>query len=359
MRYVSFRAGLRYHPPMAAATRANWIYLFHGEDEISSHEAVQGLVARMKDSPMWEYNIASFDGAKLDLPELAGTCCTSPFLADKRLVVVTNLLSYLSEPGRSGSRDEASQEKSPRGSKKGLAEGLLELLPTIPEFCRLVFLEEQLIPEKDPILKAVRSMGGFVKENRLDEGRLAIWIRERARKIDCKISSGAMEELGSAVGPNSRLLNSEMVKLATYCEDRTVEAKDVRMLVSDARKANVFAMVDAIGQRQSEAAIRELRKLLTEGDHPLRIMAMVVRQFRLLIQVKELSEAGLRPEEIAQKAGAPFRGLVGLQKQARNFSFQQLEQAYQRLVDFDVQVKTGAWEPEAALELTVMELVRG
>jgi DNA polymerase III subunit delta len=342
-----------------ATKRANWIYIFHGEDEVSSHEAVQGLVARMKDSPMWEYNVASFDGEKLSVSDLAGTCRTSPFLSDKRLVIVTNAITRLSDTGRSTGRDEGSpQERAPRGSKKAMADGLLELLPEIPEFCRLIFLESQLIPEKDPILKAVRAMGGFVKEHRLDEGRLSMWIRERARKVGCTISTEAVEELGAALGPNSRLLDSELVKLATYCEDRSIEAKDVRLMVSNARKANVFAMVDAVGQRQSETVLRELRKLLAEGDHPLRIMAMVVRQFRLLVQVKELSEAGLPPEEISGKVGMPFRGVQGIQRQARNFSFPQLEAAYKRLLDFDVKVKTGAWEPEAALELTIMELVR-
>ncbi|HEX2923281.1 MAG TPA: DNA polymerase III subunit delta, partial [Chloroflexota bacterium] len=146
--------------------------------------------------------------------------------------------------------------------------------------------------------------------------------------------------------------------LATYCQDRAVEIEDVRLLVADARKANVFAMVDALGQRQPEAAVRELRKLLSEGDHPLRIVAMVVRQFRLLIQVKELSEAGASPDEIAQKAGAPYRGVMGLQRQARNFSFTQLERAYRKLLDYDVQVKTGACDPEAALEFLMADLLR-
>jgi DNA polymerase-3 subunit delta len=117
-------------------------------------------------------------------------------------------------------------------------------------------------------------------------------------------------------------------------------------------------MVDAIGARQPEAVLREMRGLLGDGDHPLRIMAMVVRQFRLLIQVKELTEQGASPEEIMSKAGVPYRGVAGLQRQARNFSFSQLERAYARLLEFDVQVKTGAWEPEAAMELLVMELVK-
>ena len=202
------------------------------------------------------------------------------------------------------------------------------LIPDVPEFCRLVFLEEQLISEKDSILRVIRGVGGFVKEHRLDEGRLPIWIRDRARRLGCKISIEAIEELAAAVGPEARLLNSELTKLATYCGDDTIEAKHVRMLVSDARKANVFAMVDAIGSRQPDAVLREIRKLLGEGDHPLRIMAMVVRQFRLLIQVKELTEQGASPDEISSKAGVPFRGVAGLQRQARNFSFAQLERAY-------------------------------
>ena len=110
-------------PPMATTTRANWIYLFHGEDDLSTREAVQGLVARMKDSPMWEFNVTFFDGDKLALGEMAGTCQTVPFLADKRLVVVTNLLSRLGEGGRASPRDDSPGEKAPRGSKKALLRG--------------------------------------------------------------------------------------------------------------------------------------------------------------------------------------------------------------------------------------------
>lgn len=344
---------------MATTTRANWIYVFHGEDELSSREAVQGLIARMKDSPMWEFNVTTFDGDKASIEEIATTCQTAPFLADKRLVIVNGLITRLSEGSRGAPKDESSQEKAPRGSKKALTDAMLELLPAVPEFCRLVFLEPQLVPERDAVLKAIRIMGGYVKENRLEEGRVPFWIRERARKMGANFSAEAIEELGAAVGADSRMLNAEMIKLATYCGDRTVEAKDVHLLVADARKANVFAMVDAIGQRQAEPAIREMRRLLADGDHPLRIVAMVIRQFRMLVQVKELTEKGATTEEIASKVGMPFRGVASVQKQMRNFSYAQLEKAYDRLLDFDIQVKTGAWEPEAALELLVMELMRG
>lgn len=307
---------------------------------------------------MGDLNVTFFDGEKLVLSELAGTCQTLPFMADKRLVVVTNLLSRLGEAGRESPREEGRQERAPRGSKRAILEGILEFLPTVPEFCRLVFLEEQLILERDPILQAIRNLGGFVKAHRLEEGGLSTWIRSRAARLGCKMSAEAVEELAAAVGPNARLLDSEIQKLATYCGGETVKREDVRSLVADARKANVFALVEAIGLRQPEVALRELRKLQAEGDHPLRIAAMVVRQFRLLIQVKELSETGASPDEIARKTGAPFRGVAGLQRQARNFSFEQLERAYRQLLEYDVHVKTGAREPEAALELLITELLR-
>lgn len=350
---------MQYDFDTMAETRANWIYLFHGEDDLSSREAAQGLVARMKDSPVWECNVSTFDGEKMSLQDLAATSQTVPFLADKRLVLVSNYLARLSDSGRESSgRDDAKPERAARGSKKAQLEGLLALLPQVPSFCRLVFVEDRLVPEKDPVLQAIRGLGGYVRANRLDEGGLGGWIKARATKLGCNFSAGALEELGGAVGPNARLLNSEMLKLATYCQDRAVEAEDVHLLVADARKANVFAMVDALGQRQPEAAVRELRKLFSEGDHPLRVVAMVVRQFRLLIQVKELSEAGASPDEIAQKAGAPYRGVVGLQRQARNFSFRELEQAYRKLLEYDVQVKTGGCDPEAALEFLMADLLR-
>lgn len=349
---------LQYYSNTMAEKRANWIYLFHGEDDLTSREAVQGLVARMKDSPVWECNYSSFDGEKLALADLANSCHTVPFLAEKRLVVVSGLLSRLGDPGRDANRDQSRQEKAPRGSKKALLEGLLEFLPTVPDFCRLVFLEDRLIPEKDPAIQAIRSMGGYIKAHRLDESGLVGWIHQRAGKARCTITSRAADELAMSVGPNARLLNSEIVKLATYCGDRPIQVEDVRALVGSARGANVFAMVDALGQRQPEVALRELRGLLSEGDHPLRIVAMVVRQFRLLIQVKELSGDGSTPDVIAQKVGIPYRGVVGLQRQARNFSFQQLERAYRQLLDYDFQVKTGAREPEAALELLIVELVK-
>jgi DNA polymerase III subunit delta len=323
--------------------RINWVYLFHGEDELSSREAVQGLVVRMKDSPMGEYNISTFEGERLPLADLISTCQTFPLMADKRLVVVTGLLSYL-------------QDRAPRGSKKGTVEELQRFLPTVPEFCRLVFVEEQLIPERDPILKVIQGFGGFVKAHRLDERGALGWTQARARKVGCRLSVEAADELATAVGPNSRLLNSELLKLATYCGDRTVGVDDVRALVGEARKANVFAMVDALGQRQAGVALRELRRLLAEGDHPLRVMAMVIRQFRLLLQVKEMSEAGASPDEIAPRIGSPPRAVHGLQRQARNFSFSQLEHIYGRLLEWDLEVKTGVREPEAALELLLVEL---
>jgi len=349
---------LGYDSPAMATKRASWIYLFHGEDDLTSREAVQGLVSRMKDSPVWECNYSTFDGEKLAISDLISTCQTVPFLADKRLVVVDHLLSRLAESGRESSRDGARTERSARGSKKALVESLLEFLPGVPEFCRLVFLEDRLIPDRDPILQALRSLGAYVKAHRLEEPGLVGWVVQRAGKLGCRFSPHAAEELATSVGPNARLLNSEILKLATYRGDQPIQVEDVALLVSDARRANVFTMVDAVGQRQSDTAMRELRRLLSDGEHPLRVAAMVVRQFRLLIQVKELSEAGASPETISQKAGVSYRGVAGLQRQARNFSFSQLEQAYRQLLDYDLQVKTGARDPEAALELLIADLLR-
>jgi DNA polymerase-3 subunit delta len=85
---------------------------------------------------------------------------------------------------------------------------------------------------------------------------------------------------------------------------------------------------------------------------------MIVRQYRLLIQIKELSSSGLSVGQIATRLRtAPFV-VHKIAAQARRFSLDHLLRAYQRLVEADEAIKTGRLEAALALELLVSELAQ-
>jgi DNA polymerase-3 subunit delta len=83
---------------------------------------------------------------------------------------------------------------------------------------------------------------------------------------------------------------------------------------------------------------------------------MIVRQFRLLIQMKELAGAGVRPAEAARQLHVPTFVAEKLARQARAFSMPQLEAIYRELLALDVAIKSGEREPEIALDTFVAGL---
>ncbi len=316
-------------------------YILHGSDEFTRSEAVADLRRRMGE--LGELNTVHLDGRTVTLEELRRACETVPFLANRRLVLVTGLLTRLG-----------------RGKERGLLEGVLRLLQTLPETTRLVFIEDGPLPDDHPVLKyATGREEGFVRQFEPPSPEaLPGWIQARARLHGGEMEREAAVHLAQVIGPGDlRLLNNEIAKLVIYAgPGRAVTSQDVAQLVPYVQQAVVFDLVDALGQREGRQAAILLHRLLDAGENPMGILAMVIRQFRLIIMVKDLTGRGEDPASIAQRLGIhPFVARK-LHAQSANFTLPQLERIYRYLLDLDVAIKTGDITPEAALDLLVVGL---
>ena len=93
-----------------------------------------------------------------------------------------------------------------------------------------------------------------------------------------------------------------------------------------------------------------------EADYPLYLLSMIVRQFRILIQVKEMSAQGLKVSTIATRAGLRPFVAKKTKRQSLNFSMGQLEAIYARLLNTDLSIKTGKMDGVLALDTLVAAL---
>lgn len=330
-------------------------YLFHGEDEFSRTEAIRSLKQRMGDDPaMADLNTTVLDGRKITLAELQHVCDAIPFMAEQRLVIVEGLLSTLSARGRRQDGDKSAEQRNEE------LDELLAYLPRLPSTTRLVFVEDRSIPRTHPVHKLALELDcGYVKEFVLpQENALHSWISERTKKHGGQITPQAARELAAFVGNDLRLLDNEIAKLVAYTgSERPIGVDDVRLMVSYAQEANVFHMVDALGRRDGRTAMHLLHQLLNEQP-PLALLGMIVRQFRILVQVKELDERGTNASEIASELKLQkFVVDKGL-RQAQNFSMDQLRTVYEKLVETDVAIKTGQLDAALALDLLVAGISR-
>jgi DNA polymerase-3 subunit delta len=324
-------------------------YVLHGTDEFTCAETLADFKRRLGPPDTVDLNTTLLDGRGLTLAELRHACDAIPFLAEKRLVVVRGLLTRLAP--RKG--------QEPSAAEKEYLAALTDYLSHLPETTRLVFVEEKPLPARHPIVQlAQREERGYVKRfDPPDAKALTRWIAERARKHGGEMEPQAAQQLAAVIGADLRLLDQEIAKLVTYVNaERSVTAADVDAVVPYVQAAVVFDLVDALGRRDGRTAAQTLHRLLDAGEHPLGLLAMIVRQFRLLIQVKELKAKGVSPQEIAQTLGIhPFPARK-LYSQATHFTAAQLETVYRHLLDTDVAIKSGEIEAEVALDLLVAGL---
>jgi len=316
-------------------------YVFHGSDEFTCAETVAELRQRLAASGMADLNTTFLDGRTTTLAELRQACGALPFLSDRRLVIITGLLTRLQ---REGGR---------------FLEGLLELLPRLPETTRLIFIEDRSLAADHPVVRlAQRHERGYVRQFEPPSAdALPRWIAQRTHRHGGRIAPEAAARLAQVIGTDLRLLDQEIQKLVTHAgPEREITLEDVARLVPYVQQSVVFDLVDALGRRDGPTAASTLQGLLDGGEHPMGILAMVVRQFRLLILVKELRQMGENAASIARILNLhpyPARKLFA---QSANFTMAQLEQVYRHLLEVDLEIKSGELAPEVALDLLVAGL---
>ncbi len=323
------------------------VYIFHGDDEFASGQALAGIESQMGDPSTAEMNTTHLDGRSLNLDKLVQTTRAMPFLAERRLVVLTDPLG-------------AMKSSKARDKFKKILEGVPPTTALVIQISKpLVDARARRSGRTHWLEKWAQKQDGkvFLREFSLPKGpQMAIWIRSQAKEQGGDFSHPAAALLGTYVGDDPRLAMQEIDKLLAYVNyQRPVEPDDVEYLVAYAGETSVFDMVDALGARNGSEALRLLHRLL-EQDDPLRLFGMIVRQFRLLLMTRELLDAGYRDTDIAPAIKShPFvvRKLMG---QVRNFTLPQLEAIYHKLLEIDVGIKTGKTEGDVALDMLVAAL---
>lgn len=320
-------------------------YLFYGDDDLRMDEEVAGMKARMGDGPNADLNTDEYDGTTVDPAEVVNAVSSYPFLSDKRLIIVRDMVSWITRKGAGNV-----------GKKH--VEFLLEALPNLPDWARLVFVERQKLAENNKLLQLAEKHERGLARGYFAPKDATQWIIKRAKdSYDAVIEPRAAAALASVVGPDLRRADNELVKLVSYVDgERAITEQDVALLTPYVAEASMFEMVDALAEGRGQAASKLIHRLLEQQEDVFSLYGMIIRQFRLLLLAKEHLASGGYPGAISEAIGVHRFVAEKLAKQTRNFSLEQLEQIYRTLQDYDAKMKTGRIEPMLALDLLIASL---
>jgi DNA polymerase III subunit delta len=314
------------------------ITLLYGPDEYRRSQALAAIRATIP-ADLGDLNISTLEGKRLKLDTLIAACEAFPFIAEKRLVIVADLLK----------NQKASADR----------EALRNYLERLPATCDLIFVESEDFDKRSSVFTYLKKAGQLQEFLPLEAGELMRWLNSHASDLAVRLEPAAAQKLLASVGNDTRTLINELTKLATYVgRNGRISVATVELLVQDEQEQNLFAFIDELSTRRRGPALASVRRLLDEGQAAPYILFMVARQVRILLGVKDLASQRLKPDDIASRLNQkPFVVRKALE-QVRGFSDQELLTLHDRILALDHASKTGRIEPETGLELLVAEFAK-
>jgi DNA polymerase-3 subunit delta len=311
----------------------------HGEDDLAINDVVAELFTRLGDPTNADMNTARFEG-NIAFDELQAAASAMPFLAERRLVIVRGAGKAFSAGG-------------PR-------EQFIGLLDAAPPSTALVLIEPTL-KDNHWLMKWAQGAGerAFVKAFALPQGgAMTAWVQKQVDEAGGEIEPAAAALLGDLIGSDTRAAAQEIEKLLAYVNySRPITRQDVSELaVQIAEGGDFFALIDALSAGAGKPAMAALHKLLAERDL-ISLFFGIVAHYRALIQAWEVNHNGGSVADLKRAIGtnSDFRAKK-LMNQARRFSRESLEAIYRRLMQYDLEIKTGEIDTDLALDTFVAAL---
>lgn len=311
------------------------VYLLYGE-EVYLRRQYEERIRKTCVTDEDTINYQVYDGKDISVENLIESADTMPFFADKRLLVLKNTEFFVN------------------GNDK-----IAEYVEKIPETTCIVFVEEK-VDKRTKIYKAVNKAGGCVEFRRQKTEVLEKWILSMLKKENKKITGGDLELFLQKTGDDMNNIYQELEKLICYVGNRdAIMGTDIEQICTSQITNQIFEMLDAMTDKNIHRALELYYDLLSLKEAPLKILALINRQFNILLQVKDLSRQGKDKKEIASLAGVhPY--YVGRNiRQAGGFTMEQLRQALEDSVQTEEDVKMGRITDRLGVELLIVKYSYG
>jgi DNA polymerase-3 subunit delta len=222
--------------------------------------------------------------------------------------------------------------------------------------CCLVMTADKL-DGRSRLMKLAKQRDYLCEAQPLKLAAMRGFAAREAKRRNLRMDDQAASALVDCVGTDVSALDDALERLSLYVgADQPITLSAVEACVSRVRVESIWALVDAVSARDRRTALKATSSLLGDREPPLRILALVSRQLRLLGRARQALDGGASPDAAAAAAGAPPFKARELAQAARRMSMPELRRAFRILGEADLAQKGGKCPPDVALEGAILEL---
>ena len=325
-------------------------YLFEGTEEYIKQQALKNLYARLLPPGLEELNRGELNNPDAD--GLMAAAETLPFMAEKRLVVVRDCALLPSSRKKDEGEGDEDKDKT-----KDKAQDMADYLDRLPPTACVVFYVKGKADARKKLYTYLKKKNAIVDFSPMNDAECADWCMRTLRRMGKQLSGENAGRLVFTVGKDAALLKQEMEKLCAYLGERdTITAEDIDAICTRSTECTVFQMVDAQVAGNTDRAFVLLKDMVRAGEQRLGILAMLLRQYRILYHMRCLMDERSPQQGQAALLGIPPFSVGRTQQQARRFEKARLKQAYDYLMDYEYQIKQGRMPQENCAENALLAL---
>jgi DNA polymerase III subunit delta len=320
------------------------IYLLYGEEMFFINETKELIIHHALQEDEADLNLSVYDLEETPIHEAIEDAETLPFIGERKVVLLKNPFFLTAEK----TKDKVEHH----------LEKLMNYLEFPSPFSILIFEAPYAkLDERKKITKLLKQHGEAVESKSLNENEAKDWIKSRFRTNEVEIKDTAADELLQLTGLHMATIAKEIEKLSLFAgKGGVIDEQIVRMLVPRSVEQNIFDLVERVVHKQLSEGLKILYDLFQNNEEPIKIVALLAAQFRLINHVKQLAKSGYGQQQMASILKVhPFRVKLAL-KQAQLFTDDELKKIIEMLAEADFDMKNGKMDKRLILELLLLKL---
>jgi len=304
----------------------NNIRLIHGLNSFLSKEKLDFWLSAFNKKYGENGNLEILDGPKINPSDFETNLLSLPFLSEKRLIIIKGLLTN-------------DKEKESENMSK-LRTRIAKAIEKTPDFCTVIFYDEGQADKRTTLYKTINKIGKVDEAEEANAITINKWTREFLEREKIKISPVNTTYLSQQCGFNMWKIQSELKKLSVFSNGSEISKEIIDDMVKPSISTTIFKLTDFISAKDKISALKTLKTLVDSGEEIRKIFFMLVRHFRILIQVYDLISKNNRPKEIAEKMKEHPFTIQKTSLQSKNFKFQNLKEIYNELFKIEISSKS-------------------
>jgi DNA polymerase III subunit delta len=302
--------------------------VLYGSERFLKQEALKRVARQVLGETGDELALTRLAGGSTDLKTVVDTLLTVSMWSPRQLVVVEDADEFVTN----------------------FRDGLERYLER-PAKKSVLVLDVKSWPSTTRLAKKVAKVGLPLECGALKGAELFTWLAELSKaRHGKKLDRPAAQLLVELAGTELGLLDQELAKLAAYVGNGpAIDAAAVEKLVGGWKTETTWKMLDAVRDGQLGPALELLDKLLTSGEHPLKLLGGINFVYRPIAKATELSRQGIPLSEALVQAGVKPFTIQPVTAYLRRVGRPRAERLFGWLQQADLDLKGASQLPDRAI----------